>query len=133
MRHHRFPRAMLLAVALASAALAGCGGSDDQRRNGAPGATDATTPAEAPTAPGTIALKDIKFIPTRLTVKVGEKVTWRNDDSVDHNVIAQQGADFKSRAFGQGGTYTFRPKEPGTINYVCTLHPGMDGELVVRR
>jgi plastocyanin len=130
-RDHRFPHRMLLGVALAGAVFAGCGGSDDDGSSGAAGAGDATTPAEASTAPGTVAMKDIKFIPARLTVKVGEKVTWRNDDPLDHNVIAQEGADFKSRAFGQGGTYTFTPKTAGTIKYVCTLHPGMDGELVV--
>ncbi len=76
-------------------------------------------------------MKDVKFVPDRTTVKVGEQVTWRNDDPLDHNVIARKGADFKSRAFGQGGTYTFTPRKAGSIEYVCTLHPGMDGELVV--
>ncbi len=128
MRHHRFPPRVLLGVALAGAVLAGCGGSDDE---GA-GKAKAPTPAEAPTAPGTVAMQDVQFIPARMTVRVGQTVTWRNDESLDHNVVAQAGANFQSRAFGQGATYTFTPKKPGRIKYVCTLHPGMDGELVVR-
>ncbi len=123
---------MLLGVALAGAVFAGCGGSNDDSSTGAAGAGAGTAPSEAPSAPGTVAMKDIKFVPARMAVKVGEKVTWRNDDPLDHNVIAEQGASFKSRAFGQGGTYTFTPRTAGTIKYVCTLHPGMDGELVVR-
>jgi plastocyanin len=64
-------------------------------------------------------------------VKVGETVTWTNDDTVDHNVTAKSGAHFASRAFGSGGTYRFTPKRAGTVNYVCTLHPGMTGRIVV--
>ena len=33
--------------------------------------------------------------------------------------------------FGQGGTYSYTPTKPGKIEYTCTLHPGMDGELTV--
>jgi plastocyanin len=76
-------------------------------------------------------MKNIQFAPNDATVKVGTKVTWTNDDSVDHNVTAKSGADFKSSDFGNGGTYTFTPKQAGTIKYTCTLHPGMDGTLTV--
>ena len=131
MRQHRFPRRVLLGVALAGALFAGCGGADEESPNGAAGGAAATTPVEPPTAPGTVAMKDIQFVPARSRVKVGDKVTWRNEDPLDHNVIARSGARFKSRAFGQGGTYSFTPKEPGTIKYVCTLHPGMYGVLEV--
>ena len=76
-------------------------------------------------------MKEVRFMPDRLTIKVGETVTWRNEEALDHNVVAQKGAKFRSRAFGQGGTYTFAPERAGTIDYVCTLHPGMDGQIVV--
>jgi plastocyanin len=64
-------------------------------------------------------------------VKVGQKIEWTNDDSVPHNVTAQSGASFQSKTFGQGGTYSFTPKKAGTIQYVCTIHPGMNGTLTV--
>ena len=83
-------------------------------------------------APGTITMRSLSFHPTSVTVKVGRKVTWRNDDNVDHNVTATRGAKFMSKAFGNGGRYSFTPRKPGTIRYVCTLHPGMEGELVVK-
>jgi plastocyanin len=38
-----------------------------------------------------------------------------------------------SKAFGGGGSYSYTPRKPGTIKYVCTLHPGMDGTLVVTK
>jgi plastocyanin len=82
--------------------------------------------------PPTIGMKDLRFHPASTSVKVGQKVTWKNEDTVDHNVTAKSGAKFMSKAFG-GGSYSYTPRAPGTIRYVCTLHPGMDGELVVRK
>ena len=77
-------------------------------------------------------MKDLRFHPPRLEVRVGQKVTWRNDDKLDHNVIARSGASFASRAFGGGKSYSFTPRRAGQIAYVCTLHPGMAGRLVVK-
>ena len=77
-------------------------------------------------------MKGLRFHPDSVTVKVGEKVTWTNDDSTDHNVTATHGAKFMSQAFGNGKTYSFTPRRAGTISYVCTLHPGMAGKLVVK-
>jgi plastocyanin len=94
---------------------------------------DAGAKAPAPSGYGSIAMKDIQFTPRQTTVKVGQKVTWTNDDAVDHNVVATSGARFKSSDFGKGGTYSYTPTEPGRIAYVCTLHPGMDALLTVTR
>ncbi len=125
----RLPQSGVLAVAVSGVLLTGCGGAPDDGSK----ASEAEQPAraEAPRAPGTIAMKDVKFVPDRLTIKVGETVTWRNDESLDHNVVAQRGANFKSRAFGRRGTYSFTARKPGTIDYECTLHPGMTGQVVV--
>ena len=78
-------------------------------------------------------MKNLQFSPASAKVKVGQPVTWRNDENVDHNVTAEKGASFHSQAFGMGKTFKFTPKKAGTISYVCTLHPGMDGKLVVTR
>jgi plastocyanin len=76
-------------------------------------------------------MQNIAFDPKAVTVKVGQKVTWTNDDSTDHNVTANSGADFKSDNFGKGGTFSFTPTKAGTIQYVCTIHPGMTATLTV--
>jgi plastocyanin len=77
-------------------------------------------------------MRGLKFVPDRAEVKVGQKVTWTNEESIDHNVTADSGAKFMSKAFGRGGRYTFTPRAAGTITYECTLHPGMTGTLVVK-
>ena len=115
---------MTLAAAALVAAVAGCGSSS----NG-----DDKTKTQPAAPPGAVSMKQLAFHPAKTTVAVGEKVTWTNDDSVDHNVTATRGAKFMSRAFPGGGTYSYTPRKPGTIAYVCTLHPGMKATLVVTR
>lgn len=124
-------RFLLLIIAAAALALAAAGCGSD----GSSGTTSSSTPA-APAKGGkgtvTVDMQNIQFAPKAVTVKVGQKITWDNLDSVDHNVTAKSGASFQSSNFGHGGTYSFTPKKAGTIQYTCTLHPGMDGTIVVR-
>jgi plastocyanin len=114
-------------VALAALAIgaAGCGSSSTKSAS--------TKEAGQAAAPGTVSMRNLAFEPRKSIVKVGQKVTWTNNDTVDHNVTATRGAKFMSQAFGNGSTYSYTPRRPGTIAYVCTLHPGMTGTLVVQR
>ncbi len=136
---------ILLAV-LALVLAAGCGddGEADGGNVAAPTTPEATEPGERGTsdteppavdgeAGGAVAIgmKDIRFVPDEATVKVGQQVTWTNNEAVPHNVVADEGADFESDTFGEGGTFSHTPDRAGTITYVCTIHPGMDGTLTV--
>jgi plastocyanin/endonuclease/exonuclease/phosphatase family metal-dependent hydrolase len=119
----------LLLCGLGCLALAGCGSSSSSSSSG-------STPAKPATAASSggavkINMQNIQFVPSTQTVKVGQKVTWVNQDTVDHNVTAKSGAKFASSTFGKGKSFTFTPTKAGTINYVCTIHPGMDGTLTV--
>jgi plastocyanin len=117
----------LCAVLALALGLAACGGSSGG------GSTSASSPASSGASGGgvTIKMQNIQFSPKDTTVKVGQKVTWTNDDNTDHNVTAESGADFKSKDFGNGATFSFTADKAGTINYVCTIHPGMTGTLTV--
>ncbi len=125
-------RMLLLLCALVAVAAAGCGGSNNGGSSSS--AASSTSTGAASSGGGGVAIKmqNIQFAPKDVTVKVGQKVTWTNDDSVDHNVTAQSGADFKSKNFGNGGTFSFTPDKAGTIKYVCTIHPGMTATLTVQ-
>jgi plastocyanin len=122
----------LLAAVLLLGAAAGCGSSNDDNSSssssGSSGQSSSTTKGGAVT----VQMKNIQFDPKNVTVKAGDKVTWENLDTVDHNVVADSGASFKSDTFGRGGTYEFTPQKAGTIQYECTLHPGMVGKIEVR-
>lgn len=109
----------LLPVLLAAVALlaAGCGSSSGSSSSSKPGTE--------------VKMQNIAFAPQTLTVKLGKTVTWTNDDTAAHNVVADSGASFHSKDFRLGGTYKFTPTKTGTIKYECTLHPGMTAELDV--
>jgi plastocyanin len=116
-----------LALVLASAALAlaACGDDDD----GGGGGEAAS--GECPSGAVTIRMVDIKFDPESATADAGQEICWVNDDTIDHNAVAESGADFESDLFGQGQTFTATVEEPGSVRYVCTIHPGMEGTITV--
>ena len=132
-------RALPLVAVAGALAFSGCGSSNDSSSSSTPAAAPASssTPASTSTpaaASGGVAItmKNIAFAPTSVTVKAGQTVTWTNEDDVAHNVIADSGASFKSDLLNKGGTFTFTPKKAGTIEYECTIHPGMKATLNVQ-
>ena len=113
---------------------AGCGSSNNGGGNTSTAAGQGTSSAPASSSGGgevEIKMQNIAFDPKAVSVKVGQKVKWENEDSVDHNVIANSGATFKSKTFGKGASFEFTADKAGTIKYVCTIHPGMTGTLNV--
>jgi plastocyanin len=129
-RHLTIP----LVLALGALAFAGCGSSgSSSSSSSSPTPAPASTPATTGGGAVAVSMKNIAFAPKSVTVKVGQKITWTNDDTVAHNVTAKSGASFASSTFNQGGTYSYTPTKAGTISYVCTIHPGMDGTIIVTR
>ena len=125
-------RIVLLLCAVVALAAAGCGSSNSGSTSSGSSSGSASTPAASSSGGGVaIKMQNIAFDPKAVTVKVGQKVTWTNDDSVDHNVTSQSGETIKSQNFGKGATFSFTPTKAGTINYVCTIHPGMTATLTV--
>jgi plastocyanin len=110
----------LLLAALA-AGLAACGGYGD---DSAPAA------AQAPAA-NAVSVQDNTFKPADLKVKAGDTVTFTNDGAVAHTVTATAGAKFDSGVLQPGKTFKFVATGKGTISYVCTIHPGMQGTIEV--
>jgi plastocyanin len=93
--------------------LAACGGDDD----------DDAASAE----PGIVRVVDNEFQPKTAEVGVGDTVTWRFEGNSAHNV---SGDDFSSELMKDGEfEHTF--DEEGEFDYVCTVHPGMAGTIIV--
>jgi len=131
MRRLAFPPALLTIAALA---LTGCGGGGgDGSSSSSGGSTAPTTTSGGSGGAVAVSMRNIAFAPQNIHAKVGQKIVWTNDDTVAHNVTATSGASFRSSDFGQGGNFSYTPTKAGTIDYVCTLHPGMDGMIVVAR
>ena len=87
------------------------------------------TPTEA--SGTTVEMRDRCFQPTVLHVEPGTTVTFANRDDLEHVV---SGVGFKDWPTLASGVSTKRRyDEPGTHTYMCHLHPGMTGAVVVGR
>lgn len=70
------------------------------------------------------------YSPNPVQVKVGEKVTWVNDDSTVHTATSTDGTfDSEILAKGQSFSYTFDKADE--YPYFCDIHPKMVGTVVV--
>lgn len=99
---------------------------------GAPAVAAPSTGARE-AATKTVVLKDIEFKPATRSVKRGEQVTWSwRDGDTPHNVASRGSKKFKSSPTKTQGTYRVRFTRKGTYRYVCTIHPGMAGKVVVK-
>jgi plastocyanin len=70
------------------------------------------------------------FTPAELTVPVGATVTWPNRHAANHDVVAEDGT-FASPLFDTGETWPFTFTEPGTYRFICSIHPSMQGTIIV--
>jgi OOP family OmpA-OmpF porin len=77
----------------------------------------------------TIRIKNFAFDPARIKVKVGSTVRWVNQDSVPHRILFADGADSTVLAPSQSWSRKF--DQAGTYDYACTIHPSMQGTVIV--
>jgi amicyanin len=138
---------LILACLALGLVVAGCGGDDDDDAgDSAQQTTEQTTEAEATTEATTeggepsgetveVGMQDIKFDPDQVSVPVGGTVKWTNNEAVPHDVTKESGpgADFSSGNgnLQEGDTFEQTFADAGTVEYVCTVHPGMTGTVEV--
>jgi amicyanin len=85
-----------------------------------------------PAAEHTLEIKDFAFSPSSLTIKVGDKVTWTNQDSAPHTVTADSRGEFDSGRLSQGDTFSYTFDTAGTFDYHCSIHPFMQATVIVQ-
>lgn len=86
----------------------------------------------------TVNLSQLRFRPMNLRISLGTKVTWVNDDGVEHYVNTDshpahtQVLDFNSRALAKGETFSYTFTRGGAYPYHCSAHAAdMRGNIVV--
>jgi plastocyanin len=88
--------------------------------------------------PEATGLEDKAFQPSPIKIKVGDTITWTNNDLSIHTVsegnpsidsIPANG--FDSGLISPEETFTHTFDKVGTIEYHCTLHPTMLGKVIV--
>jgi len=114
---------MLIFIAAAAAAVfaAGCTSSSSNSNQSAVTSTASQNP---------VSIQNYAFNPSALTISKGANVTWKNEDSVQHNIVSDTNA-FSSPLLNKGDTYTHQFNATGTFPYHCGVHPYMKATIVV--
>jgi plastocyanin len=94
-----------------------------------PTAAPTEPPATQPTTGAAVSINDDFFTPATLNVAVGTTVVWTNRGGSKHTVTAT--GVFDSGVLSPGATFSFTFATPGTYRYVCEIHGGMTGTIVV--
>jgi plastocyanin len=77
-----------------------------------------------------ISMRGNSFGPRRLDVAPGDTVVWINRDIVRHDATAP--GRFESGELRAGERYEWVAADTGVIQYRCTIHQRMRGEIRVR-
>jgi plastocyanin len=77
-----------------------------------------------------VSISNFTFKPSDLHVKVGTTVTFKNEDDIPHRVAATDGS-FYSKALDTDDIARVTFKKAGVVPYFCTLHPHMQGKIIV--
>jgi plastocyanin len=91
------------------------------------------TLAPALAADTEVTIDNFTFSPAQLTVAVGTRVTWINRDDIPHTVVSRDDPrSMKSPPLDTDESFAFSFAKPGTYQYFCSLHPHMQGTVVVQ-
>ncbi len=77
------------------------------------------------------------YIPFGVKIDVGDEVIWTNEDMAFHTVTSGNPTDgpddlFDSGMFKIDEQFSHKFEESGNFDYFCTLHPWMEGIIVVQ-
>ncbi len=89
---------------------------------------------------------EVWYDPPTIIISVGDTVTWFNDDREGHTVTSGKGSGrfgwmsddygqadglFHSERFLPTDSWSYKFEEKGTFRYFCTIHPWMEGFVLV--
>ena len=75
-------------------------------------------------------IRNFAYHPSLLRVERGARVTFENHDGAKHDATLK--GSFNTGLLRPGDAATVRFAHRGAFPYICSLHPGMRGKIVVR-
>ena len=123
-------RRLAMLTATIVLAVAACSSSASPTPSGTAASSGASAPAPAVGGSNAVEIKNLAFNPASISVKVGSKVTWTNNDSATHTVtLDDNSVDSGNVAAGSSFDHTFATA--GSFAYHCKIHSSMHGTVVV--
>jgi len=131
MRFFRFPRLLLILAVLAPS----CGGGGSTPSTPSNPTTTTTVPPATGTADLVITILGdqggMSFSPASATLRVGQTVAWKNNDTDIHTATDNAGR-FNTGTVTRGATSApIAMTATGSFPYHCSFHPGMVATLTV--
>jgi YVTN family beta-propeller protein len=93
-------------------------------------AVQRTAASEAVHGSAHVAIRNFAFEPAQLTVKVGQTLTWQNDDGAPHGVVFKDGSKGIDLLL-PGKAFARSFDKPGVYEYACSVHPYMTARVTV--
>ena len=90
-----------------------------------------TTPSAATAGSREISIKDFAFTSLEMPIKVGDSVTWTNEDSAAHSVKSTDRSFDSPDKIDQAKSFSFTFTTAGTFTYICGIHQYMKGTVQV--
>jgi plastocyanin len=87
--------------------------------------------APASSATVGVSIKRAGFTPKAVNINQDDSVTWTNNDTINHQVVANNGS-YASPILGPGKAWTHAFHSGGTSRYHDSLHPGLTGSVAVK-
>ena len=75
---------------------------------------------------------DSCFIPSTVTINVGDTVVWTNPDTMSHIVAGHHPFAFDSGLIMAGNVWKHKFITSGIHDYYCKAHPWMEGKVIVK-
>ncbi len=128
---------VLIVTAMALAACGGDGGGETTSGStAAPGTTTTGAGGNGPAPSGEaersakVEIVEYTYGPDPVTVQVGGKVIWLNQDTAPHTATADDGS-FDTGTLERGKLKSETFKQAGIFAYHCEIHPTMHGTVKV--
>lgn len=101
--------------------------SGDASASGSPAACAPSTDA------GTVSARiaDFAFSPSTITAKVGDVISWTNDDTTPHTATVKSDATCTTEDLANGASGGIVFDIAGSYDYFCKIHPTMTGKIEV--
>ena len=83
-------------------------------------------------------ISNFSFAPVVINLKVGDTVTWTNNDAAPHQIASNPHPTHTdlpgllSGVLSNGQSYSYTFDKAGTWGYHCHIHPSMTGTVVVQ-
>jgi plastocyanin len=120
---------VIIVLSIITIAFTGCSGSTGSSTESTQVSRESGGSMES-VPKNTIIIKDNAFLPMLLGVKVGDTITWINQDSYDHTVKESNGV-FDSGPLAKGAEFSYTFTKEGKYDYSCTIHTFMTGTINV--